>query len=64
MVTVDIMAECLYRRLNSKHGSAAIDTIQNISDITLLMTYVKQKIHTNIFLNYVKHLLAYFALEL
>ena len=34
--------------------NTAIDTIQNISDITLLMTYVKQKIHTNVFLNYVK----------
>ena len=44
--------------------SIAIDTIQNISDITLLMTYVKQKIHTNIFLNFVKHLVVYFALEL
>ena len=37
--------------------STAIETIQNISDIKFLMTYVKQKSHTNIFLNYVKHLL-------
>ena len=44
--------------------STAIDTIRNISDVTLLMTYVKQKIHTNIFLNFVKHLVVYFALEL
>ena len=44
--------------------STAIDTIQNISDITLLMTYVKQKIQLNIFLNYVKHIVVYFALEL
>ena len=44
--------------------STATDTIQNISDITLLMTYVKQKIHTNIFLNFVKHLVVYFVLEL
>ena len=44
--------------------STAIDTIQNISDITLLVTSVKQTIHPNIFLNYVKHLDIYFALEL
>ena len=44
--------------------STAIDTIRNISDVTLLMTYVKQKTHTNIFLNFVKHLVVYFALEL
>ena len=44
--------------------STAIDTIQNISDIILLMTYVKQKIHTNIFLNFVQHLVVYLALEL
>ena len=44
--------------------STAIDTIRNISDVTLLMTYVKQKIHTNIFLNFVKHLVVYFTLEL
>ena len=44
--------------------STAFDTIQNISDITLFMTYVKQKFHTNIFLNYVKHLVVCFALKL